>query len=74
VTRSGFKIAAEGFLDRIVGQRGITEYRVICDASNNTPAVVQANYFVADILVKPITSINYVRITLTNKDLSAVLP
>lgn len=74
VTRSGFKIAAEGFLDRIVGQRGITEYRVICDQSNNTPAVVQANYFVADILVKPITSINYVRITLTNKDLSAVLP
>ena len=73
VTRSGFKIAAEGFLDRIVGQRGISEYRVICDASNNTPAVVQANYFVADILVKPITSINYVRITLTNKDLSAVL-
>lgn len=73
ITRSRFKIAAEGFLDRIVGQRGITDYRVICDESNNTAEVIEANYFVADILIKPITSINYVRITLTNKDLSATL-
>ena len=73
ITRSRFKIAAEGFLDRLVGQRGITEYRVICDSTNNTPEVVEANYFVADILVKPITSINYVKITLTNKDLSSIL-
>jgi hypothetical protein len=73
ITRSRFKIAAEGFLDRIVGQRGISEYKVICDTTNNTPEVVEANYFVADILIKPITSINYVRITLTNKDLSSVL-
>jgi hypothetical protein len=63
-------VAAEGFLDRIVGQRGISEYRVICDSTNNTPEIVEANYFVADILIKPITSINYVTITLTNKDLS----
>jgi hypothetical protein len=73
ITRSRFKIAAEGFLDRLVGQRGITEYRVICDSTNNTPEVVEANYFVADILIKPITSINYVKITLTNKDLSSIL-
>lgn len=73
ITRSRFKIAAEGFLDRIVGQRGITDYRVICDESNNTAEVIEANYFVADILIKPITSINYVRITLTNKDLSSTL-
>lgn len=73
ITRSRFKIAAEGFLDRIVGQRGISEYKVICDTSNNTPEVVEANYFVADVLIKPVTSINYVRITLTNKDLSSVL-
>jgi len=72
-TRSRFKIAAEGFLDRIVGQRGITEYKVICDESNNTAEIIEANYFVADILIKPITSINYVKITLTNKDLSATL-
>lgn len=73
ITRSRFKIAAEGFLDRIVAQRGISEYRVVCDTSNNTPEVVEANYFVADILIKPITSINYVTITLTNKDLSSEL-
>ena len=71
ITRSRFKIAAEGFLDRIVGQRGISAYRVICDETNNTPEVVEANYFVADVLIKPITSINYVTITLTNKDLSS---
>jgi len=73
ITRSRFKIAAEGFLDRIVGQRGITEYKVVCDESNNGPEVVEANYFVADVLIKPVTSINYVRITLTNKDLSSTL-
>jgi hypothetical protein len=72
-TRSRFKIAAEGFLDRIVGQRGITEYKVICDESNNTPELIEANYFVADILIKPVTSVNYVTITLTNKDLSSTL-
>jgi hypothetical protein len=70
ITRSRFKIAAEGFLDRLVGQRGISEYKVICDTTNNTPEIIEANYFVADILVKPITAINYVRIQLTNKDLS----
>lgn len=73
ITRSRFKLAAEGFLDRIVAQRGISEYKVICDTSNNTPEVVEANYFVADILIKPITSINYVTVTLTNKDLSSTL-
>lgn len=70
-TRSRFKIAAEAFLDRIVGQRGIQEYKVICDSTNNTAEIIEANYFVADILIKPITSINYVTITLTNKDLSS---
>ena len=71
ITRSRFKLAAEGFLDRIVGQRGIQSYRVVCDETNNTPEIIEANYFVADILIKPTTSINYVTITLTNKDLSS---
>ena len=71
ITRTRFKVAAEGFLDRIVGQRGIQAYRVVCDESNNTPEIIEANYFVADILIKPVTSINYVTITLTNKDLSS---
>ena len=73
ITRSRFKIAAEGFLDRLVGQRGISEYKVICDSTNNTPEIIEANYFVADILIKPITSINYVKIQLTNKDLSETI-
>jgi hypothetical protein len=72
-TRSRFKIAAEGFLDRIVGQRGIAEYKVVCDESNNTPEIIEANAFVADVLIKPTTSVNYVTITLTNKDLSSTL-
>ena len=72
-TRSRFKIAAEGFLDRIVGQRGIAEYKVVCDESNNTPEIIEANTFVADVLIKPTTSVNYVTITLTNKDLSSTL-
>jgi hypothetical protein len=73
ITRQRFRIAASSFLDKIVGQRGISDYKVICDESNNGPEILEANYFVADVLIKPITSINYVRITLTNKDLSDTL-
>lgn len=72
-TRLRFKSVASSFLDRIVGQRGITDFKVICDETNNTTELVEANYFIADVLVKPTTSINYVRITLTNKDLSDIL-
>ena len=73
ITRQRFKTAAASFLDKIIGQRGISDYKIICDESNNGPEIVEANYFVADVLIKPITSINYVRITLTNKDLSDTL-
>lgn len=73
ITRSRFKIAAEGFLDRLVGQRGISEYKVICDSTNNTSEIIESNFFVADILIKPITSVNYIKITLTNKDLSETI-
>ena len=52
---------------------GVNDYRVVCDTTNNTPEIIEANYFVADILVKPVTSINYVTITLTNKDLSETI-
>lgn len=73
ITRGRFKTAAEGFLERIVAQRGIQDFRVICDESNNTPEIIEGNLFVAEILIKPITSINYIKITLTNKDLSSTL-
>ena len=51
-TRSRFKIAAEGFLDRIVGQRGIAEYKVVCDESNNTPEIIEANTFGSNNLIR----------------------
>lgn len=73
ITRGRFKTAAEGFLERIVAQRGIQDFRVICDESNNTPEIIEGNLFVAELLIKPITSINYIKITLTNKDLSSTL-
>jgi hypothetical protein len=73
VTRSAFRSAADSVLRQVQGSRGISEYRVICDESNNTPDLIQQKIFVADILVKPIPAINFVRLTLTNKNLTSVL-
>lgn len=72
-TRSAFVSAADSVLREVVAGRGISEYRIICDESNNTPEVIESKSFIADILVKPIPSINFVRLTLTNKDLSSIL-
>lgn len=70
ITRSRFRIAAESALNQIKGQRGISDFKVICDSTNNTPDLIQERIFVADILVKPVTAINYVRLTFTNKNLN----
>lgn len=59
-TRSQFKQLVEPFLRDIQGRRGITSYAVVCDDSNNTPSVVDANRFVADIFVAPNRSINFI--------------
>jgi phage tail sheath protein FI len=59
-TRSQFKQLVEPFLRDIQGRRGITSYAVVCDESNNTPSVVDANRFVADIFVAPNRSINFI--------------
>ncbi|MBM3911056.1 MAG: hypothetical protein FJ356_05350 [Thaumarchaeota archaeon] len=69
-TRARFALAATTVLEQVRGQRGITDYRIICDETNNPPELVQARVFVADILVKPTIAINYVRITFTNKNLN----
>jgi hypothetical protein len=45
--------------------RGVTDFLVVCDESNNTPSVIDRNEFVAEIYVKPTRSINFVSITLT---------
>jgi hypothetical protein len=59
-TRAEFVNIVEPFLREIQGRRGITDFRVICDETNNTPAVVDRNEFIANIFVKPARSINYV--------------
>jgi len=59
-TRSSFRNAIEPFLRDVQGRRGITDFRVVCDATNNTGAIIDANNFVADIYIKPTRSINYI--------------
>lgn len=59
-TRSAFVAAVEPFLRDIQGRRGIIDFRVICDTSNNTPQVIDTNRFVADIYIKPERSINFI--------------
>ena len=59
-TRAEFVNIVEPFLREIKGRRGITDFRVVCDATNNTPAVVDRNEFIASIFIKPARSINYV--------------
>jgi hypothetical protein len=69
-TRERFTSVVTGVLEQVRGQRGITDYRVICDETNNTPDLVQSRIFVADVLVKPTIATNYIRITFTNKNLT----
>ena len=59
-TRAEFVNIVEPFLREIQGRRGITDFRVICDETNNTPAVTSRNEFIASIFIKPARSINYV--------------
>lgn len=59
-TRAQFKNLIEPFLRDIKGRRGINDFKVVCDATNNTANVVETNNFVADIYVKPNYSINYI--------------
>ena len=59
-TRTQFKNMIEPFLRDVQGRRGINDYQVVCDTTNNTGAVIERNEFVADIYVKPNYSINYV--------------
>jgi phage tail sheath protein FI len=61
-TRSQFKALVEPFLRDVQGRRGITDFRVICDETNNTPEVVDRNEFVGDIYIKPARSINFIQL------------
>ena len=59
-TRAQFRSLVEPFLRDVQGRRGITDFSVVCDASNNTGFVIDRNEFVADIFVKPARSINFI--------------
>jgi len=61
-TRSQFVALVSPFLRDIQGRRGIYDFRVVCDESNNTPEVIDSNRFVGDIYVKPARSINYIQL------------
>lgn len=62
VTRSQFVNMVEPYLRYVQGRRGVTDYRVICDTTNNTQEVIDRNEFVGDIFIKPAKSINFVRL------------
>ena len=64
-TRAGFAATVGSYLSEIQAKRGITDYLVVCDETNNTPEVVDRNEFVAEIFIKPVRSINYVTVTFT---------
>ena len=60
ITRTNFVNIVEPFLRDVQAKRGITDYVVICDETNNTAAIIDSNEFVADIYIKPARSINFV--------------
>ena len=59
-TRANFRNIVEPFLREVQGRRGITDFRVICDETNNTGDVIDRNEFIAEIFVKPARSINFI--------------
>lgn len=65
VTRSNFNSAIASYLSEVQARRGVTDYLVVCDGTNNTPEVIDRNEFVAELYLKPTRSINYVTVTVT---------
>lgn len=61
-TRAQFKNLIEPFLRDVQGRRGIYDFKVVCDDTNNTPQVIDSNQFVGDIYIKPARSINYIQL------------
>mgnify|MGYP003313116467 FL=1 len=62
-TRNNFKNVVEPYLRGIQAERGITDFLVVCDSTNNTGAVIDANEFKADFYIKPARSINFITLT-----------
>jgi hypothetical protein len=61
-TRAQFVSLITPFLRDVQGRRGITDFKVVCDSTNNTPQVIDGNRFVGDIYIKPARSINYIQL------------
>ena len=63
ITRANFINIVDPYLNDVKSKRGITDYVVVCDESNNTPDVIDGNQFKADIYIKPARSINFIGLT-----------
>jgi hypothetical protein len=61
-TRAQFRNLVEPFLRDVQGRRGITDFRVVCDGTNNTGDTIDRNEFVGDIYIKPARSINFIQL------------
>ena len=61
-TRAQFISLVEPFLRTVKGRRGIYDYRVVCDTTNNTPDIIDGNQFIGDIYIKPARSINFIQL------------
>ena len=59
-TRAQFRNMVEPFLRDVKGRRGITDFKVVCDETNNTGDIIDTNRFVADLYIKPARSINFI--------------
>lgn len=62
-TRTSFYSSASSYLSEVQAKRGLTDYLVVCDSTNNTPDVIDRNEFVAELYIKPTRSINFITIT-----------
>lgn len=76
-TRAQFVALVTPFLREVQGRRGITDFKVVCDKSNNTAQVIDSNQFVGDIYIKPARSINFIQLNFvavgTGVDFSTVV-
>ena len=76
-TRAQFRNLVEPFLRDVQGRRGIFDFKVVCDETNNTGEVIDRNEFVGDIYIKPARSINFIQLNFvavrTNVEFSEVV-
>jgi hypothetical protein len=62
-TRTAFYSSANSYLSEVQAKRGLIDYLVVCDTSNNTTDIIDRNEFVAEIYIKPTRAINYISVT-----------